>query len=234
MQHFSELETVLSKCFHWHKARLTYLVQILQALFRVRTINLTQIAAAFQTHVKQESSYRRVRRFFADFSFDVSQVVWLILRLFPLEGRYLLILDRTNWKRGHSSFNLLVLSVAYRGIGIPIFWTALDRDGVSPLDKRVSLLTRALDRFGRDRIEALVADREFVGKEWFRFLVEERIPFVIRSKGLFVAEGIRNGYPVPLKELCKHLGRSRKIVNRPVVLWGVLALCIHPLEERCA
>jgi hypothetical protein len=47
MKHLSELETTLSHFFDWNKARLNCLVQILQALFAVRTVNLTQIAAAF-------------------------------------------------------------------------------------------------------------------------------------------------------------------------------------------
>jgi len=98
------LQNTLSHFFDWNKARLHCLVQILQALFAVRTVNLTQIAAAFRTQVKEESSYRRVCRFFTDFSFDMSSIVLLILRLFPLDNKYLLILDRTNWKWGKDSY----------------------------------------------------------------------------------------------------------------------------------
>jgi len=60
MKHISELQATLSNFFDWHKSRLNCLVQILQALFAVRTVNLTQIAAAFKTSVKEEASYRRV------------------------------------------------------------------------------------------------------------------------------------------------------------------------------
>ena len=96
MQHISELETTLSYFFNWNKARLNCLAQILQALFVVRTVNLTQIAAAFQTNVKEESSYRRICRFFTNFSFDLSAIVLLVLRLFLFHDKYLLIMDRTN------------------------------------------------------------------------------------------------------------------------------------------
>ena len=78
MKHISELQTTLSDFFDWHKARLNCLVQILQALFTVRTVNLTQIAAAFKTSAKEESSYRRVCRFFTGFSFDISAIVPLV------------------------------------------------------------------------------------------------------------------------------------------------------------
>ena len=49
MKHISELRTILSHFFDWHKCRLDCLGQIIQALFVVRTINLTQVASAFKT-----------------------------------------------------------------------------------------------------------------------------------------------------------------------------------------
>lgn len=220
MTHISELEKTLSEFFDWHKTRLSCLVQILQALFCVRTVNLTQIATAFQNDAKQDSSYRRVRRFFATFNFDLSLIVLLIIRLFPLHERYLLILDRTNWKWGKTPINILMLSVGYQGISIPLFWSVLDLEGSSSPEDRTSLLKRVLEKFGVDKIEALIADREFVGKKWFHFLVEKKIPFVIRIKGRFMADGIRRDYPVPIRELCKQLGRKKEIINRRVVMWG--------------
>ena len=131
MKHISELETILSHFFDWNKARLNCLVQILQALFIVRTINLTQVASAFKSEVKEESSYRRVCRFFTRFSFDMSRIVLLIFCLFPRGDKCILILDRTNWKWGKTPINILMLSIAYRGIGIPLFWVVLNLESSS-------------------------------------------------------------------------------------------------------
>ena len=80
-------------------------------------------------------------------------------------------------------------------------------------------MKRVLELFGPEKIEALVADREFVGTKWFDFLVEKKIPFVIRVKRCFRALGIREDETAPLGELCKGLGR-KKILNRPITLWG--------------
>ena len=195
MKHISELQETLSDFFDWHKSRLNCLVQILQALFAVRTVNLTQIAAAFKTSVKEESSYRRVCRFFTGFSFDISSIVLLVLRLFPLGDKYTLILDRTNWKWGKSPINILVLSVAYLGISIPIFWAVLDLEGSSCLEDRVAILKRAIQQLGAEKIEVLLADREFIGTEWFEFLIVNKIPFIIRIKQnshLKTKEGLHN------------------------------------------
>jgi hypothetical protein len=111
MRHISELRKTLSNFLDWHKARVDCLVQILQALFYVRTVNLAQIATAFQTGSKQASSYRRACRFFTGFSFDFSLIVRIILCVFPLRGKYLLIIDRTNWKWGQSPINILMVSI---------------------------------------------------------------------------------------------------------------------------
>lgn len=229
MKHVSELQNTLSDFLDWNKARIHCLAQILQALLQVRTVNLTQIAAAFQTDVKEESCYRRICRFFTCFSFDMSVITIMIVKLFPMEGKWLLILDRTNWKWGREPINILMLSVAYKGISLPLFWAVLDLEGNSTTGERIAILKRALERFGVDKIEAFIADREFVGKEWFDFLIEKKIPFIIRAKGCFKADGIREGSHVRIDTLCKGLGR-KKILNRPIILWG-LSLYVS-IEKR--
>jgi Transposase DDE domain len=228
MKHISELRMILSHFFDWHKCRLDCLGQIIQALFVVRTINLTQVASAFKSEVKEESSYRRVCRFFTGFTFDMSRIVLLVFRLFPLGDKCTLILDRTNWKWGKTPINILMLSIAYRGIGIPLFWVVLNLEGNSCTEDRIDLLKRVVERLGISRIEVLLADREFVGTRWFRFLIEQKIPFVIRVKQNSVVEIGENGQ-LPIGGLRKGLSR-KKIVNHPINLWG-LSLCVS-IEKR--
>ena len=64
MRQISELEITLNHFLNWNKARISFLIQILQALFIVRTVNLTQVAQAFRSSAKEESIYRRIQRFF--------------------------------------------------------------------------------------------------------------------------------------------------------------------------
>jgi len=220
MKHISELQGILSHFLNWNKARVNCLTQILQALLHVRTVNLTQVAAAFQTTTTEDSCYRRVRRFFTCFSFDLSAIVPIILNLFPLNGKWLLILDRTNWKWGKTPINILMLSIAYKGIGIPIFWRVLDLEGNSATQDRIDILERVIEAFTVDRILAFTADREFVGKEWFEFLCAQKIPFIIRVKGCYLAEEISDKCKIRLKTFCKGLGR-KQILNRCVTLWGM-------------
>ncbi|MBI2786205.1 MAG: hypothetical protein HYX60_07855 [Legionella longbeachae] len=39
-----------------------------------------------------------------------------------------------------------------------------------------------IDHFGKNCIKGILADREFVGKDWFGWLLKEKIPFHIRIK----------------------------------------------------
>jgi len=111
-----------------------------------------------------------------------------------------------------------MLSVAYLGISILLFWVVLNLEGNSCPEDRIFILKRVLERFGIEKIEALLADREFIGKEWFYFLIQKNIPFIIRGKKNFKV-GLEEGISLPVGDLRKHLKR-RKLVNCPVNLWG--------------
>lgn len=219
MKQISELQETLTYFLNWNKARLVCLIQILQALFLVRTVNLTQVAEAFQGPAKDQSSYRRIQRFFKDFSFDMSFIAILACKLFTWGEPCMLMLDRTQWKWGKSHINILMLSIEHLGIGIPVFWTVLDTGGNSSTRDRVKVLKKIIKAIGKNKIRVLLADREFIGEAWFRFLIEEGIPFVIRVKQNFMVEGICTTCTVPIGTLARNLGRKRKFNNHKVVLW---------------
>jgi hypothetical protein len=219
MRKISELEATLHHFLDWNKARIDFLGQVLQALFIVRSVNLTQIAQAFCSSAKEESVYRRIQRFFSDFSFDMSFIVILACKFFTWGEQCVLLLDRTNWKWGKTHINILVLSIEHLGIGIPIFWTVLKKGGTSSTKDRTKILKRVIKVIGSEKIRVLLADREFIGEEWFRFLIEQGIPFIIRIKQNSMAEGIRQGYKVPVATLLRELGRRKEIKNYPIHLW---------------
>jgi Transposase DDE domain len=220
MRQISELRVTLFHCLDWNKARIECLVQFIQALVLVRTVNLTQIAQAFQTPAKQESSYRRVQRFFSGFSFDMGFIAVLVCRLFTLGEKCVLILDRTNWKWGKIHINILMLSVEHFGMGIPLFWAVLDGGGTSATKDRMKILQRVIKAIGIEKIQVLLADREFIGESWFRFLIEANVPFIIRVRRNSMVEGLRNGSTmVPIEKLVKTLGRRKTLLNHQITLW---------------
>jgi hypothetical protein len=69
-----------------------------------------------------------------------------------LETDYELTLDRTNWRWGKKSINILMLAMVYKGIAIPIYWLLLNKRGNSNTRERIALLKRFIKHFGKTRI----------------------------------------------------------------------------------
>ena len=182
MQHINELSSILNQFFNWNKARITCLAQMVRGIIAVKTVNLTQVALAFSSEANPHSSYRRMQRFFKEFDFDPSVMCALVFSLFSLEGSLTVLMDRTNWKLGKMHLNLLVISIAYYGVSIPVFWINLDRGGSSSIDQRIFCILKVVHKLGKSSIGCVVGDREFIGKEWFSWLIKNKIDFVFRIK----------------------------------------------------
>ena len=114
------LSRELKRFLPWHQARLDCLSRLIVVLIQVRTMNLTQLALAFDVAVQSESAYQRVKRFFRHHVFETDVMAVLVTRWLDLGPRWILCLDRTNWQLGRYPINVLVLSVAYRGVAVPL------------------------------------------------------------------------------------------------------------------
>lgn len=183
MEYTSELSDSLNAHFRWNKARITCFVNMLLSLIVTQTVNMSKIALLFSSEAKKLSRYRRMQRFFAWFIIDYDMIAGFIFRLFFVNGgKWYLTIDRTNWKWGDANINILTLAIAFKGIAIPIYWELLDKRGNSNTQERIGLLEKFIRRFGKDCIAGILADREFVGEDWFGWLLKEKIFFYIRIK----------------------------------------------------
>jgi len=183
MKHISKLERILKQHFGWHKSRIDCFSQMLLALMVAQTVNLTKLAVQVSTNAKLENRYRRLQRFFSGCRIDYDAVARFIFWLFRFEGKKIcLTLDRTNWKWGKKDINILCLGIVYKGVAIPIYWILLRSKGNSSTPMRIALIKRFIKTFGKANITGILGDREFVGKRWFGWMSDEKIPFYIRIK----------------------------------------------------
>jgi hypothetical protein len=143
-----------------------------------------EIAQAMITGATFEARYKRLGRFFKEFkAFNFETVSKFISHYFlPSDKKWQLSMDRTNWQWGKANINILMLSVVCGTVAIPLVWKFLPKKGNSNLEERVEVIENFIKIFGTSIIEDLVADREFVSKEWFEWLQENQIPFTIRIK----------------------------------------------------
>jgi len=162
-----------------HLSRQKFIVDFVFAMIEARQVQFPEIAAHFTSGANLASRLRRIQRFFAHYFLDEVWLAHLILRWLPA-GKLTLCLDRTNWQFGCLQINILALTVAYRGVGVPLLFCLLPKKGNSATAERIDLLERFLLTFGSERIGWLIADREFIGGAWYEFLLESQIPFFIR------------------------------------------------------
>ena len=106
----------------------------------------------------------------------------LTLKLLNIEPPFVIAIDRTEWQLGAAWVNVLMLSVGYKNISIPLFWTVLEEKGCSDNAERGGIVQQFIDEFGAGSIRFVAADREFASKEWLAYLVKNKIGFRLRIK----------------------------------------------------
>jgi hypothetical protein len=168
-----------------NKARLKLMAMVILALCKVQNVSFHKLALAFDSKSKPESSLRRLQRFIADFTLCSDIIARLIFKLLPEKTNLKIVIDRTNWKFGEQNINIFMLGITYRNIAFPLMFSLLDKRGNSNCEERIALIDRFITLFGKDCIDCLSADREFVGKEWIAYLNNEKIRYYLRIRNNF-------------------------------------------------
>ena len=109
-------------------------------------------------------------------------MIWLIDYIRRWDGRSMslfLTLDATGWESGQVKIQLLVLSLVYREVSLPLCWVDLAKKSHSNQQERKRLLQMASKLYDL-RGFCLLADREYVGRHWFAFLDKLGLFFIIR------------------------------------------------------
>jgi hypothetical protein len=173
------------------------LVIIAEAIFEGQTTNLNRVKDKVgqitgKTETKPESNYKRLTRFFQteDKREIIKSLLCVCLCLLKANEQIkYLALDGTSWEFGDKKIHLLTLSVIYGGVSIPIWWEDLDKKGTSNFKERKRVIRNA-GKFLNLKGLILLADREYIGRGWFKYLTNRKIGFVIRLKAKAYKEEI--------------------------------------------
>jgi hypothetical protein len=215
-----QLREIIQSKYEANKKRIEFISLFIIALIKAKTVNLADIASVFSTPVKLGSNYRRIQNFFKDFIMDY--VLWgkMLLSILPYEKKFIVAIDRTNWKFGKKDINILMLSIVYKKMSFPIVWTLLDKQGSSNFIERIEIMERFLKIVPLERIKSFVADREFDGEEWIKYLVEKEIIFHIRIKHTITYNNCRTEKGRRIKRILDMLKNYRYItIPRKVVIY---------------
>ncbi len=162
--------------------RIDLISGLLCTLIQVRSVNLRKLACSLPGMAQIDSHYRRLQRFFSS-GFSPSVFTELIVSKLvrPVQPQ-VLVMDRTHRKLGRTDLNMLCVGLVYQGVSIPLAYQSLQKPGSSNTEARKRLLTQVWTYLDA-RMCCLVADREFIGRDWFAFLLEQSVDFVIRLRG---------------------------------------------------
>ncbi|NCP91217.1 MAG: IS4 family transposase [Flavobacteriales bacterium] len=163
----------------WNLARKKLFFALVFSVMDIRNVQFTELALKLNHTVSPESNLRRIQLFFSRYQMNF-RVIAILLMGFVEQKKFQVSIDRTNWRFGSQNINFLVLTVCFKGVGIPILFHLLDKKGNSNQGERIDLLQEFIDIFGGDRISSLVGDREFIGKKWLSWLLANNIPFSMR------------------------------------------------------
>lgn len=197
-----------------NQARQKFVSQFVAGLIRAKKVQLNAVAEYLNDERECESNERRIQAFFQDCSLDYEQVA-LLLVLFIPSGKVSLCLARTEWDFGKCQVNVLMITARCGEVAVPLYWELLDnKSGNSSVKDRWGLVEKVMGLLGKHRIGLLVADREFVGKEWVRKLVACQIPFCLRLPKTHLIT-LRNGEILSVESLLK--GEPTRFYQRVIV-----------------
>ena len=120
----NQLSEMLQKHMPLNLSRTKCLTAFIISMLQCRTVNLALLCNAMPSNkAKSESWYRRLQRFVAEVSLPWRALSKMLVSMMALEERdkWVLCMDRTNWKFGKKHINILYLAVSFNGIAIPLF-----------------------------------------------------------------------------------------------------------------
>lgn len=163
----------------WHMARQKMIFALIFSMIETKSVQFHDLATKLNASAQDDSNLRRIQAFFATYELDYRVIAYALMSFVPTK-KCRISLDRTNWQFGEQNINVLTLTVYCHGVGLPILFEMLDKKGNSNAEERINLLAQFVALFGKERILLLTADREFVGKKWLKWLIDNQIDFAIR------------------------------------------------------
>ncbi len=130
-----------------------------------------------------------------------------------------LVMDGTSWTLGEAKVHYLVLSVLVGSVAVPIYWVQLEKIGASSQAERKAMFEQAFLLFDLQGM-TLLADREYIGKNWFNFLKKNKIHFVIRLRAGDYFEEVNGARGKGYERMVTKCGLKDKLVKKQIFLDG--------------
>lgn len=176
----SSLFHELSSHLEWKKSRINCLLSIIFSLINYNHVGFKHLSLGISSDIKCKSKMHHIYRFFREQTFNYDIIAKIIMSFFN-QDKYILTMDRTNWKLGKTHINILFLCIVIKNLSVPIYWINLGKAGNSSADNRLELLNKFINNFGVGKIAYFLADREF-SSDWLYYFKYHDIDYIIPIK----------------------------------------------------
>lgn len=155
---------------------------LIQGIYKSRKVSSSALAMYVSGDASVSSKQRRIERMYQHHYIDTTSLLDAISKMFGKE-RFVLSLDRTNWKYGQKSINTLSAYAVKGDVGSLVGIEMLDNKGGNSSTKiRIEIVKQVIERYGHASIEMILGDREFFSLEFAAWLDKEDLSYAIRVK----------------------------------------------------
>jgi hypothetical protein len=220
-----ELEVQLKKHFKCDKRRLKLIANLIIGLLKLRESCLSKWCKSLGGDRSEQARYKQLQRFARYFRFSSKLYAQVIWQMYGQEQEVYLTLDRSEWKMRGKWVQVIMVGIAYQGMSIPLLWQTLNGQGNTPKVVRRAILA-CFDKWiapSKDQKIWWVADREFIGKEWFEAISSRGMDFCIRLRKSAMVS--RSGKAIKVYKLfetahLRLLSKARKVHGCMLYLAG--------------
>lgn len=162
-------------------ARQKFVFSFLLGLIKSRKVQFCEVAQHLNDQVQDICNEVRIQDFFRQVALDYEQIALLLCLFLKPKEKVSLCIDRTEWDFGKCQVNILMVLACQGPVQVPLYWELLDnKSGNSSTADRKAIVAKCIGLLGKDRIGILIADREFVGHAWLKYLKDNGISFCVR------------------------------------------------------
>ena len=158
------------------------LLCILQSMIISWTVNILKIATELSTKASVASAVRRIERFLLRRTIRQHDAARSIVSQLNANVRFILSMDGTAWRLGSFRYYVLAVGICFDGIALPICFAFLPGREITDFTDEIGIMERVASLLGKDRIECLLADREFGNGNFQKWLQVNGIKYCIRLR----------------------------------------------------
>jgi len=133
------LAELLYKHFNMINSRAKVFAAIIKALILCRGSNYKNMASEIEGETLLESKIKSVSRFLDGDNIDEDCYYEFIKEHMP-PGKVCISIDRTSWELGRIVRNLLVITVSYDKIGMPVLFKSISHRGSCTANDQIEII----------------------------------------------------------------------------------------------